>query len=112
MPMSIVGGHGGSYRKINPQLSQTVESMKVICQSLNRTPDLWWKSESAIILASADAAADNPPLTENDNDPIIDEGEGNESESDDENLVDLQSQHKNPEPSGDSDNGNDSEWEN
>lgn len=47
MPMSIVGGHGGSYRKINPQLSQMVESLKLICRSLNQAPDNWWKCPSA-----------------------------------------------------------------
>jgi hypothetical protein len=48
MPLSITGGHKGSYRKINPQLSQTVESLKIICQSLNASSDHWWKLPSTI----------------------------------------------------------------
>mmetsp|Transcript_30717 Transcript_30717/g.57505 ORF Transcript_30717/g.57505 Transcript_30717/m.57505 type:complete len:198 (+) Transcript_30717:51-644(+) len=48
MPLSIVGGHGGSYRKINPQLSQTVESLRLICQNLNRSSDQWWMGPSTV----------------------------------------------------------------
>jgi hypothetical protein len=48
MPLSITGGHKGSYRKINPQLSQTAESLKIICQSLNTSSDHWWKLPSTI----------------------------------------------------------------
>jgi hypothetical protein len=43
MPMSIVGGHKGSYRKVNPQLRQFTTSLDIICQSLNRAPDNWWE---------------------------------------------------------------------
>jgi hypothetical protein len=42
MPMSVVGGHKGSYRKVNPQLRQFTTSLDIICQSLNRAPDNWW----------------------------------------------------------------------
>ena len=42
MPMSVIGDHKGSFRKINPQLLQMVTSLNVICQSLNRAPDHWW----------------------------------------------------------------------
>lgn len=46
MPLSIVGG--GSFRKVNPQLSQAVESLKLICQTLNRAPDRWWLSPATV----------------------------------------------------------------
>lgn len=46
--MSIVGGHGGSFRKVNPQLSQAVESLKLICHSLNSAPEKWWLSSATI----------------------------------------------------------------
>ena len=93
MPMSIVGGHGGSFRKINPQLSQTVESLKVISQSLNQAPANWWKSASLSIP-----------------EPAEEYSASQKSESDEENLVDLQ-QNENFEAavsSGDEE----SEWEN
>ncbi len=48
MPLSIVGGHRGSYRTTNPQLSQTVESLKMICQSLNQSKELWWRSATIL----------------------------------------------------------------
>jgi hypothetical protein len=48
MPMSITGRHGGSYRKHNPQISQTIESLKLICQQLNESPNKWWMSPSVM----------------------------------------------------------------
>lgn len=48
MPISITGSHKGSYRKINPQLSQSIESLRVICNSLNKASDHWWLSENTI----------------------------------------------------------------
>ena len=41
MPLSVTGG---KFRKINPQLSQTLESLQLICTSLNQSPPQWWKS--------------------------------------------------------------------
>ena len=46
MPTSLTGGHKGSYRKVNPQLLQTVTSLNTICRSLNRSPDFWWTTSS------------------------------------------------------------------
>jgi hypothetical protein len=46
MPTSLTGGHKGSYRKVNPQLLQTVTSLNTICRSLNRAPDFWWTASS------------------------------------------------------------------
>jgi len=48
MPMSIVGSHGGSYRNINPQLSQSIESLKMICNSLNKSKEHWWLSKDTL----------------------------------------------------------------
>jgi hypothetical protein len=48
MPLSITGGHGGSYRKHNPQLSQTLESLKLICQQLNQSPSHWWSTPAVM----------------------------------------------------------------
>ncbi|MGK3757144.1 MAG: hypothetical protein ACI8RD_009458 [Bacillariaceae sp.] len=48
MPMSIVGSNGGSYRKINPQLSQSIESLKTICKSLNKSKQHWWLSQNTL----------------------------------------------------------------
>lgn len=39
-----VRGMGTSFRIVNPQLSQTVESLQKICASLNGAPDHWWMS--------------------------------------------------------------------
>ena len=43
MPMSIMGT-GRSYRNVNPQLLQMVASLNIICDSLRRAPDYWWRS--------------------------------------------------------------------
>jgi hypothetical protein len=84
MPMSIVGGHKGSYRKTNPQLAQTVESLKIICDNLKRSPDQWWESESVSTLVKSTSQADpNDPLDEK-------TGKKNEEGSDEEEMVDLQ----------------------
>jgi hypothetical protein len=48
MPMSITGRHGGSFRKHNPQISQTIESLKLICQQLNASPKKWWMPPSVM----------------------------------------------------------------
>jgi hypothetical protein len=104
MPMSITGGHRGSYRKINPQLSQTVESLKLICKSLNQAPDGWWKTAPISITTEGD-----PPSANLDQEEAASVDE-NENESDGENMVDLQ-MHEAIEESSES--GNDeSEWEN
>jgi len=50
MPMSDGGGRGASFRRINPQLAQCVESLQRVCQGLNRAPDEWWKQHNLEIL--------------------------------------------------------------
>ena len=49
MPMSVGGGRG-SFRRVNPQLAQCVESLHMVCQGLNRAPDEWWKQHNLEIL--------------------------------------------------------------
>ena len=48
MPLSIVGGKGGSFRKINLDISQTIESIQLICKSLNRSEENWWVAPDAL----------------------------------------------------------------
>jgi len=48
MPLSIVGGKGGSFRKINLEISQTIESIQLICKSLNRSEENWWVAPDAL----------------------------------------------------------------
>mmetsp|Transcript_89272 Transcript_89272/g.133846 ORF Transcript_89272/g.133846 Transcript_89272/m.133846 type:complete len:178 (-) Transcript_89272:242-775(-) len=106
MPMSITGGHKGSYRKINPQLAQTVESLKTICNNLNQAPDEWWKSECVTALVTS-ARAD-------DLDDPLDEKEEANRDNDEEDMVDLQ-RHESPvlEESSidDEDEADDNDWD-
>lgn len=48
MPISIVGSHGGSYRKLNLQISQTIESLQLICNNLNQSKKNWWLSPATL----------------------------------------------------------------
>jgi len=48
MPLSIVGSNGGSFRKLNLQLSQTIESLQLICTSLNQSEKNWWLSTATL----------------------------------------------------------------
>ena len=116
MPMSIVGSNGGSYRKINPQLSQSIESLRTICNSLNKSKQHWWLSQNTLqsieemkssrmkerqqkdILdkdqqeySSDDGDGDNNMYT--DQNHSRQEGEGEEDNNDDEEddeMIDLQ----------------------
>lgn len=82
MPMSIVGGGRGPYRKINPQLAQCVESLQLVCEGLHRAPDHWWMKNNLVV---TDA---KPPC--NDDRYGDREMEDDGSVSDVENLIDLQ----------------------
>ena len=111
MPMSIVGSNGGSYRKINPQLSQSIESLRTICKSLNKSKEHWWLSQDTLqsieemkssrmkerqqkdILdedqqeySSDDGDGDNNMYT--DQNHSRQEGEGEEDNNDDDNDID------------------------
>lgn len=57
MPMSVGGGRG-SFRRVNPQLAQCVESIHLVCQGLNRAPDEWWKQHNLMISSEAPGAED------------------------------------------------------
>lgn len=48
MPMSIVGSNGGSFRKLNLQISQTIESLQLICNSVNQSKENWWLSPATL----------------------------------------------------------------
>jgi hypothetical protein len=48
MPISIVGSNGGSFRKLNLQISQTIESLQLICNSLNQSEKRWWLSHNML----------------------------------------------------------------
>jgi hypothetical protein len=99
--MSIVGGHGGSYRKVNPQLSQTVESMKIICQSLNRAPDNWWKTAPIQITTSS---ADNQQQQDEDDNKSDGSGE--------ENAIDFNTyQSPPPQEESSASENEESDWE-
>ena len=118
MPMSIVGSNGGSYRKINPQLSQSIESLKTICKSLNKSKQHWWLSQNTLQsieemkssrmkerqqkdLLDEDQQEYNSDDGDGDNNMYTDqnhsrhEGEGEENsiddeEDDDDEMIDLQ----------------------
>jgi hypothetical protein len=121
MPTSLTGGHKGSYRKVNPQLLQTVTSLNTICRSLNRAPDFWWsissdKQQSTIVRGGGpnqkmDTATEEEPSAAAQ--PMIDlqnnyeEQEMVDLQQDDE-MIDLQ-QHESF--SDDDDDDDESEWE-
>ena len=78
MPMSVVGGGRGSFRRMNPQLAQCVESLQMVCQGLNRAPDEWWKQHNLEILP--------PSISADDGAQDLDSG----SDSDIGDAIDLQ----------------------
>jgi hypothetical protein len=45
MPLAERGGRSGSYLSINPQIQTVVESLSVICKSLDEAPKEWWNVE-------------------------------------------------------------------
>ncbi len=87
--MSVVGGGRGSFRRINPQLAQCIESLQLVCQGLNRAPDNWWKNNNLII--AEDHLLTHPGASHDVHRTDSNDTMGNESDSDMENLIDLQS---------------------
>lgn len=85
MPMSIVGGGRGSYRRVNPQLAQCVESVCLVYEGLNKSPDEWWKKNNLSI-------AEKPALAHAEDNRLgcTDDGLDDDTDSDTENLMDLQ----------------------
>lgn len=74
-----VGGGRGSFRRLNPQLAQCVESLHLVCNGLTNAPAEWWKQHRSAI--------ENPPF-----EPTTAGAEDYESGSDDEigEAIDLQ----------------------
>jgi hypothetical protein len=113
IPMSLVGGKG-SYRKVNPQLLQTVTSLKAICQSLNRAPDYWWKTATsdATLSVFPTEFSGNVPLDEDDQ-AMLDLQQGEEEivdfQTGKDDMVDMQSEDMEGQEGS---NDDDSEWEN
>lgn len=87
--MSVVGGGRGSFRRINPQLAQCVESLKLVCQGLNRAPKHWWKDNNLQLEEGQATASTSAPLDVHT--CYSDDAMGHESDSDVENCIDLQS---------------------
>lgn len=44
-PLTCRGSREGSYLKINPQIQTVVQSLDVICKTLNEAPKEWWNAE-------------------------------------------------------------------
>jgi hypothetical protein len=57
-----VGASRGSFRRVNPQLAQCVESIHLVCRGLNRAPDEWWKQHN---LEISEPSIDDAPGAEN-----------------------------------------------
>lgn len=87
--MSIVGGGRGSFRKVNPQLAQCVESMQLVCQGLNQAPDEWWKSNDLVITQSLTCPTVEHGTSYDDTNKGL--SYDSDSDSDMENMIDLQS---------------------
>lgn len=95
MPISIVGGNGGSFRKPNLQIAQTMESLQLIVKSLNRSENDWWQSPVTLqsikdMKASKEQDRQDNSSVATDSNTSVDspfDGEGN---SDDEEMIDLQ----------------------
>ena len=86
MPISIVGGNGGSFRKLNLQISQTIESLQLICRSLNRSKENWWLSPAT--LESIEQMKSSK--TEDDEDDECSTRENDGEDDADEEMIDLQ----------------------
>mmetsp|Transcript_33767 Transcript_33767/g.79604 ORF Transcript_33767/g.79604 Transcript_33767/m.79604 type:complete len:215 (+) Transcript_33767:175-819(+) len=101
MPMSIVGSNGGSFRKINLQISQTIESLQFICKSLNQSKEHWWRSTNTLQsiqdMRVPSAIRGQPEFSDEKDcdfqdhfDGFGDQTENEEEGVDDEEMIDLQ----------------------
>ena len=87
MPLSIVGGNGGSFRKPNLQIAQTLESLQLIVKSLNRSDKNWWQSPDTLqLIKEMEGSRDED--TRDDNSESLEMN--NEDNSDEEEMIDLQ----------------------
>lgn len=96
MPLSIVGGNGGSFRKLNLQISQTIESLQLICKSLNESKGNWWLSPS-VLRSIEDMRASkrkhNLPTDEDKGNDLVEEDchvRNEDYHDDEEDMIDLQ----------------------
>ena len=89
--MSVVGSRG-SYRKTNPQLSQAVESLKIICKSLNQSKRNWWLSPSTVQSIKEMKSSRFLDGLQEENDDSDNDGSCGveENDNDDDEMIDLQ----------------------
>ena len=104
MPMLVVGSNRGSYRKTNPQLSQTVESLKIICKSLNQSKQHWWLSPSTIQSIQKMKSARMEEQSQKD---LLDGAQGEYDDNDDDDSSAVRRRRRN----GGEANGNDDDDE-
>jgi len=82
-----LGNSRGSYRKINPQLAQCVESVQLLYQGLNRAPDEWWKKHDLMVTeAPVPPPADDYRIYNNNSDGFGDDSDS-EAEKQDEDTA-------------------------
>ena len=87
MPLSIVGGNGGSFRKPNLQIAQTLESLQLIVKSLNRSDKNWWLSPDTLEhIKGMNASNEEGPGDDNSESLEMNTDEN----SDGEEMIDLQ----------------------
>jgi len=98
MPLSIIGG-GGSFRKPNLQIAQTIESLQLIVKSLNLSEEKWWASPDTLQSIKAMKASRNQDEQEDSSEPESDDRVGYTSDTSDkednssdgeEEMIDLQ----------------------
>ena len=87
MPLSMVRGKAGSFRTPNLQMSQTIESLQLICKSLNQSEKNWWLSPTT--LQSIQEKKSSKMKDKQDVPSEASEGGEDNSEDDDE-MIDLQ----------------------
>ena len=119
--MSIVGSNGGSFRKVNLQISQTIESLQLICNSVNRSKESWWLSPaslrsiqetraSKLVTDQNESSLFDNEQEENDGDRDVFPGDGGQTkneDNEDEEMIDLQASEEdddNDEQQGTDDN--------
>ena len=98
MPLSIVGSNGGSFRKLNVQISQTIESLQLICKSLNQSERNWWSSRNMLLSTKEMKSLKMKDRQEVSSEAISSNDQGNfpyenqvrDDNSEDDEMIDLQ----------------------
>jgi len=88
MPLSIVGGNGGSFRKPNLQIAQTIESLQLIVRSLNQSEKNWWASPDTLQSIKAMKESKYQDQPEDSSQPETDDNDDNSDAE--EEMIDLQ----------------------